>query len=71
MATTTVVGQSSVVSSAASTQITAPSVAPIIGIRSHSATANASGTANGIPSAAKTANEASPAAREISRLPIM
>jgi hypothetical protein len=71
MATTTVVGHSSVVSSAASTQITAPSVAPIIGIRSHTATTNASGTANGTPSAMKMANDASPAASEISRLPIM
>ena len=62
---------SSVVSSAAATPATAPSVAPIIGIRSHSATTNASVTANGTPSAVKTTKAASPAAREISRLPIM
>ena len=51
-----------------SMQITAPSVAPTMGMRS--VTRKASGTANGTPSAVSAANAARPATMEIRMFPI-
>ena len=55
--------------SATSTQITAPSVAPIVGIRSHTATTNANGKAKGTRSAVSAAQAVRPATSEIRRFP--
>ena len=64
-------GHSLLANSVSTTAMIAPSVAPIIGIRSVSATTKASGTENGTPSAVKHTNDASPATSEMRMLPIM